>query len=121
MAAKICPFLWKNCGSFNSLSATISISLGLDYNWHALVHKCKRLCKFVLIFLGLSSEDNFNSGGDMFNFLQLPEEGQKWGFLIWLLFSYCGLIGIACISVGKVIIIPCTSISLFNFTLYSLP
>ncbi|XP_061952481.1 E3 ubiquitin-protein ligase SIS3-like isoform X5 [Populus nigra] len=31
----------------------------------------------------------------------LPEEGQKWGFLIWLLFSYCGLIGIACISVGK--------------------
>ncbi|KAJ6765254.1 E3 UBIQUITIN-PROTEIN LIGASE SIS3 [Salix koriyanagi] len=31
----------------------------------------------------------------------LPEQGQKWGFLIWLLFSYCGLIGIACISVGK--------------------
>uniref|UniRef100_A0A2P2LWS6 Uncharacterized protein MANES_14G066700 n=1 Tax=Rhizophora mucronata TaxID=61149 RepID=A0A2P2LWS6_RHIMU len=26
----------------------------------------------------------------------LPEEGQKWGFLIWLLFSYCGLICIAC-------------------------
>lgn len=35
-------------------------------------------------------------------FFQLPEEGQKWGFLIWLLFSYCGLIGIACISIGKV-------------------
>ncbi|XP_042499266.1 E3 ubiquitin-protein ligase SIS3-like [Macadamia integrifolia] len=32
----------------------------------------------------------------------LPEEGQKWGFLIWLLFSYCGLICIACISSGKV-------------------
>ncbi|XP_060170420.1 E3 ubiquitin-protein ligase SIS3-like [Lycium barbarum] len=31
----------------------------------------------------------------------LPEEGQKWGFLIWLLFSYCGLVGIACISIGK--------------------
>ncbi|XP_042496453.1 E3 ubiquitin-protein ligase SIS3 [Macadamia integrifolia] len=31
----------------------------------------------------------------------LPEEGQKWGFLIWLLFSYCGLICIACISKGK--------------------
>ncbi|XP_019249983.1 PREDICTED: E3 ubiquitin-protein ligase SIS3-like isoform X3 [Nicotiana attenuata] len=30
----------------------------------------------------------------------LPEEGQKWGFLIWLLFSYCGLLGIACISTG---------------------
>lgn len=31
----------------------------------------------------------------------LPEEGQKWGFLIWLLFSYCGLICIACMSAGK--------------------
>ncbi|XP_058194581.1 E3 ubiquitin-protein ligase SIS3 [Rhododendron vialii] len=31
----------------------------------------------------------------------LPEEGQKWGFLIWLLFSYCGLFCIACMSAGK--------------------
>ncbi|CAA2999897.1 RING-finger ubiquitin ligase [Olea europaea subsp. europaea] len=31
----------------------------------------------------------------------LPEEGQKWGFLIWLLFSYCGLVCIACFSTGK--------------------
>ncbi|XWS50973.1 hypothetical protein CRYUN_Cryun12cG0136600 [Craigia yunnanensis] len=31
----------------------------------------------------------------------LPEEGQKYGFLIWLLFSYCGLLSIACISMGK--------------------
>ncbi|XP_077253674.1 SUGAR-INSENSITIVE 3 isoform X2 [Tasmannia lanceolata] len=31
----------------------------------------------------------------------LPEEGQKWGFLIWLLFSYCGLFCIACMSTGK--------------------
>ncbi|XP_019154467.1 PREDICTED: E3 ubiquitin-protein ligase SIS3 [Ipomoea nil] len=31
----------------------------------------------------------------------LPEEGQKWGFLIWLLFSYCGLVCIACLSLGK--------------------
>ncbi|GAB2251635.1 hypothetical protein Droror1_Dr00004482 [Drosera rotundifolia] len=31
----------------------------------------------------------------------LPEEGQKWGFLIWLLFSYCGLCCIACFCVGK--------------------
>lgn len=31
----------------------------------------------------------------------LPEDGQKWGFLIWLLFSYCGLICIACMSTGK--------------------
>ncbi|KAL2243952.1 UNVERIFIED_CONTAM: E3 ubiquitin-protein ligase SIS3 [Sesamum indicum] len=31
----------------------------------------------------------------------LPEDGQKWGFLIWLLFSYCGLVCIACICIGK--------------------
>ncbi|KAM7273712.1 hypothetical protein ACFE04_028376 [Oxalis oulophora] len=31
----------------------------------------------------------------------LPEEGQKWGFLIWLLFSYCGLFCISCMSIGK--------------------
>ncbi|TKY55193.1 E3 ubiquitin-protein ligase SIS3 [Spatholobus suberectus] len=31
----------------------------------------------------------------------LPEEGQKWGFFIWLLFSYCGLLCIACMSLGK--------------------
>ncbi|CAN4088268.1 unnamed protein product [Withania somnifera] len=31
----------------------------------------------------------------------LPEEGQKWGFLIWLLFSYCGLLCVACISTAK--------------------
>lgn len=34
--------------------------------------------------------------------LQLPEEGQKWGFLIWLVFSYCGLVCLACITTGKV-------------------
>ncbi|MCO5598104.1 hypothetical protein L7F22_052195 [Adiantum nelumboides] len=28
-------------------------------------------------------------------------EGQKWGFLVWLLLSYCGLICIACLSTGK--------------------
>lgn len=31
----------------------------------------------------------------------LPEDGQKWGFLIWLLFSYCGLVCIACICLRK--------------------
>lgn len=36
------------------------------------------------------------------NHFQLPEEGQKWGFLIWLLFSYCGLVCIASICIGKV-------------------
>ncbi|KAH7284443.1 hypothetical protein KP509_34G054600 [Ceratopteris richardii] len=28
-------------------------------------------------------------------------EGQKWGFLVWLLLCYCGLICIACLSTGK--------------------
>uniref|UniRef100_A0A804QJJ1 E3 ubiquitin-protein ligase SIS3 n=1 Tax=Zea mays TaxID=4577 RepID=A0A804QJJ1_MAIZE len=32
----------------------------------------------------------------------LPEEGQKWGFLIWLLFSYCGLACIAFVAIGKI-------------------
>ncbi|KAL8143908.1 hypothetical protein V2J09_016940 [Rumex salicifolius] len=31
----------------------------------------------------------------------LPEQGQKWGFIIWLLFSYCGLCCIACCCIGK--------------------
>ena len=38
----------------------------------------------------------------LFQWLQLPGEGQKWGFLIWLLFSYCGLVCIACMATGKV-------------------
>lgn len=31
----------------------------------------------------------------------LPEEGQKWGFLIWLLFSYSGLLCIAVLCIKK--------------------
>ncbi|KAG2329676.1 hypothetical protein Bca52824_000856 [Brassica carinata] len=31
----------------------------------------------------------------------VSEDDQKWGFLIWLMFSYCGLLCIACICVGK--------------------
>lgn len=34
--------------------------------------------------------------------LQLPEQGQKWGFLIWLLFSCCGLICLAGWSIKSV-------------------
>ncbi|KAH9611761.1 hypothetical protein KSS87_009025 [Heliosperma pusillum] len=34
----------------------------------------------------------------------LPEEGQKWGFLIWLLFSYSGLGCIAFFCFGKVLV-----------------
>ncbi|KAG9137194.1 hypothetical protein Leryth_012019 [Lithospermum erythrorhizon] len=31
----------------------------------------------------------------------LPVEGQKWGFLIWLLFNYCGLVLMAFMCMGK--------------------
>ncbi|RXH77616.1 hypothetical protein DVH24_039587 [Malus domestica] len=31
----------------------------------------------------------------------LPENGHKWGFLIWLLFSYCALLCVSCMSLGK--------------------
>nr|XP_043635644.1 E3 ubiquitin-protein ligase SIS3-like isoform X1 [Erigeron canadensis] len=34
-------------------------------------------------------------------FLQLPERNQKWGFLVWLIFSYCGLICLAIYLVNK--------------------
>ncbi|XP_028058919.1 E3 ubiquitin-protein ligase SIS3-like isoform X7 [Camellia sinensis] len=34
----------------------------------------------------------------------LPEEGQKWGFFICLLFSYCGLLCIACMSIRGVLV-----------------
>lgn len=48
MAAEVCSFLWKSSGSFNSITATLSISLGLDYNRHLVVHKCERLCKYFI-------------------------------------------------------------------------
>ncbi|KAE8676169.1 E3 ubiquitin-protein ligase SIS3 [Hibiscus syriacus] len=31
----------------------------------------------------------------------LPKNGQKYAFLIWLLFSYCGLLCVACMSIAK--------------------
>ncbi|KAL4559707.1 hypothetical protein LXL04_031851 [Taraxacum kok-saghyz] len=31
----------------------------------------------------------------------LPEKNQKWGFLVWLIFSYCGLVCLAVYSVNK--------------------
>lgn len=45
VAAEVCPFLWKNSGTFNSFTATLSISLGLDSYWHSVVQKRERLCK----------------------------------------------------------------------------
>lgn len=70
MAAEVCSFLWKNSGSFNSISATLSISLGLDYNWHSMVHQCKELCKcFMLSQLSgsLSCASYLTAGGNVLN------------------------------------------------------
>ncbi|XP_045806773.1 uncharacterized protein LOC123899637 isoform X3 [Trifolium pratense] len=53
----------------------------------------------VFVFRLLMFVDN-GFAARMVNHLQLPEEEQKWGFLIWLLFSYYGLLCIACMSVG---------------------
>jgi len=35
-------------------------------------------------------------------YVQLSGGGQKWSFIIWLLFSYCGLLCIASLTAGKV-------------------
>ena len=43
--SEVCSFLWKNSGSFNSISVTLSISLFLDYNRHSMVYQRKELCK----------------------------------------------------------------------------
>lgn len=54
VAAEVCSFLWKSSGSFNPIIATLSISLGLDYNWHLVVHECKKLCKcHIFLLFGL--------------------------------------------------------------------
>ena len=52
--------------------------------------------------------------------LQLPEEGQKWGFLIWLLFSYCALLCIFSMTLGKVSISLnlCFSMFYFHYSLW---
>lgn len=102
MAAEVCSFLWKSSSPFNPCFASLSISLGLDYNWYPLVQQCQELRMFSFCFiLGDISVDELMMH-NVTNFLQLPEEGQKWGFLIWLLFSFCGLLCIAFMCLGKV-------------------
>ncbi|CAI9267209.1 unnamed protein product [Lactuca saligna] len=43
------------------------------------------------------------TGSIWFNYAHacLPEKNQKWGFLVWLIFSYCGLVCLAVYSVNK--------------------
>lgn len=55
------------------------------------------------------------NGSNVKNHFQLPEDGQKWGFLIWLLFSYCGLVCIACICTGRVSFFSLSSTREFSF------
>lgn len=109
MAAEICSFLWKSSCPFNPCVASLSISVGLDCNWYPVVQQCKELCMFYscLIFPVLLLTSLWYIMQIIY--LQLPEDGQKWGFLIWLLFSYCGLLCIACMSLGKVVVFYCYS------------
>lgn len=69
--------------------------------WFTNARSCVSFLFFSSFFLNLAT---CFLGFEYFMFLwmQLPEEGQKWGFLIWLLFSYCGLVCIACMCIGKV-------------------
>lgn len=99
------PFLWvwtvigtlwftsaKSCVSFFSLNALMQLLHQPQCVLYLLISA------FLLLF-------------------QLPEEGQKWGFLIWLLFSYCGLVCIACMSAGKV----CSDLWMLNWSCKLLP
>ncbi|KAL5654766.1 hypothetical protein ACJX0J_034085, partial [Zea mays] len=74
MATEICSFLWKN----NFLSVLVLLLYPFLWVWT------------VIGTLWFSTARGC-----------LPEEGQKWGFLIWLLFSYCGFACIACLAIGK--------------------
>ena len=70
--------------------------------WFSSAKNC--VCVFFffgLLFWGIFIEKLMVC--DPNNYLQLPEEGQKWAFLIWLLFSYCGLLCLAFVALGKVI------------------
>ncbi|GMQ10280.1 hypothetical protein CsSME_00053343 [Camellia sinensis var. sinensis] len=84
----------------------LAAGMGLDFGWQ---QRYARFCGRVVVLSSLSlllypflwtwtiiGTLWFTSARNC-----LPEEGQKWGFLIWLLFSYCGLLCIACKSMGK--------------------
>lgn len=84
----------------------LAAGMGLDLGWQ---QRYARFCGRIVVVSILSlllypflwvwtviGTLWFNSGRGC-----LPEEGQKWGFLIWLLFSYSGLTSIAGICVGK--------------------
>ncbi|CAN4086174.1 unnamed protein product [Withania somnifera] len=84
----------------------LAAGMGLDFGWQQRYGRfCGRIVVLSVLALLLYP---FLWGWTIIGTLWftsarncLPEEGQKWGFLIWLLFSYCGLLCIACISTGK--------------------
>ncbi|KAA0055223.1 E3 ubiquitin-protein ligase SIS3-like isoform X1 [Cucumis melo var. makuwa] len=84
----------------------LSAGMGLDFGWQQrYAHFCGRVVVLSILSLLLYP---FLCAWTVIGTLWfrdakdcLPEEGQKWGFLIWLLFSYCALLCIACMSVGK--------------------
>ncbi|CAL5362046.1 unnamed protein product [Camellia sinensis] len=108
MAIRGIDFKWYD-GFFLSMLATnngLAAGMGLDFGWQ---QRYARFCGRVVVLSSLSlllypflwtwtiiGTLWFTSARNC-----LPEEGQKWGFLIWLLFSYCGLLCIACKSMGK--------------------
>ncbi|XP_004298936.1 PREDICTED: E3 ubiquitin-protein ligase SIS3 [Fragaria vesca subsp. vesca] len=84
----------------------LAAGMGLDFGWQ---QRYARFCGRVVVISILSlllypflwawtviGTLWFRSSKDC-----LPEAGQKWGFLIWLLFSYCALLCISCMSLGK--------------------
>ncbi|KAJ4829077.1 E3 ubiquitin-protein ligase sis3 [Turnera subulata] len=88
----------------------LAAGMGLDFGWQQRYARfCGRLVVISIMSLVLYpflwawtviGTLWFTSARDC-----LPEEGQKWGFIIWLLFSYCGLICIACMCMRKVSIL----------------
>ncbi|KAK4479319.1 hypothetical protein RD792_014830 [Penstemon davidsonii] len=84
----------------------LAAGMGLDLGWQQRYSRfCGRivvlsilvllLYPFLLVWTIIGTVW-FTRGKDC-----LPEDGQKWGFFIWLLFSYCGLLCISFISIGK--------------------
>lgn len=101
------------CGRVVVLSILSILLYPLLWAWTVIgtlwFRKAKDCVSYTSSIFG---ESSFKNKPNLFaiHCLQLPKEGQKWGFLIWLLFSYCALLCIACMSMGKVSGSPMSSI-----------
>ncbi|CAM8974965.1 hypothetical protein QQ045_030703 [Rhodiola kirilowii] len=84
----------------------LSAGMGLDFGWQQRYARfCGRVVVLSILVLVLYpflwtwtviGTLWFSKGKNC-----LPEEGLKWGFLVWLLFSYCGLLSVARLCIGK--------------------